>query len=110
MRLFHGMAHGKVRIDLVVVASPDAGALHVAGVDEVGDDGLGGTFGDPDPSRDVTSPDARVLSHADQDVPVVGEERPGWLVLLGPPSRRHRWMMVAAFVNRRSLLPLADRA
>ena len=58
------------------VASTDPGALDVAVGDEVGDDRLGRPLGDAHPGGDVTTADLRVGGDADEDVAVVGEERP----------------------------------
>ena len=77
MRLLHGVAQRTIRIDLIVVAAPDPGSLHIALLHEVRNDRLGGTLGDPDPHGDVTAANAVVNRDADEDVTVVGEEGPG---------------------------------
>jgi hypothetical protein len=70
------MSQRKVGVKLIAVSSPVAVAVKIAGVNEVGDDPLGGALGDPDACGDVTKPNAGVTGNADQHVGVVGEKRP----------------------------------
>lgn len=77
MRLFHGVTHGQIGVDLVVVAPAYPASLYVPGGDKIGDDGLGGPFGDPDPVGDITAAHAGVFGDADENVAVVREEGPG---------------------------------
>ena len=72
-----GVAHGDVGVDAIAVSTADAFALDVAGVDQVGDDALGGAFGDTDALRDVTESRVRIADETEQDLGVVGEEPPG---------------------------------
>jgi hypothetical protein len=65
-----------VAVDRVFVATADAFALDVARFDEVGEDSLGASFGDPDGFSDVAHTDGRVVGEAEQDLRVVGDERP----------------------------------
>jgi len=70
------VAHRAITGDFVFVlaASPVAG--QVALFLEVGDDALHGALGDADACGDLAQPEAGVLRQAEQDVTVVGEERP----------------------------------
>ena len=63
-------------LHLVVVSPPASLPQHVTLVDELGEDSVGGTLGDPDGGGDVPQPHAGVTSDADQDVCVVGQEVP----------------------------------
>jgi hypothetical protein len=76
MLLGQGMAERQLGLDLVAVPSPLPLTHHVALVDQLGDDSVGGALGDPDGGGDVAEPDARVTSHAHQDVRVVGQKVP----------------------------------
>ena len=60
----------------VAVAASDFGGDHQSGLDEVVDDHLYGTFGDANLSRDVSHPHFGVKYQADQDVAMVGQQRP----------------------------------
>jgi hypothetical protein len=75
--LLGGVAHVRVGVDSVVVSSSLSLAVDVAGFDEVGEDALGGSFGDSDSFGDVPQPDVGVLGDSEQDLCVVGEEGPG---------------------------------
>jgi hypothetical protein len=59
-----------------VVPPTDAGSLEKTGLGEVGHDALNGTLCDPDVIGDVAKADVRILSDAQQDLGVVGEEGP----------------------------------
>ena len=76
MRVFERVAKFAIHDDLVVVPSSDPGAVDVPLGDQVGDDRLGGPFGDPHLCGDVTPPHGGIRCDAHQDVRVVGEERP----------------------------------
>jgi hypothetical protein len=54
----------QVMLDLVTVPSPVALFDYVASVREVGDDAVGGAFGDAESCRDVSEADPRVMRHA----------------------------------------------
>jgi hypothetical protein len=69
------VSHRVLAVDGVLVAAPDAGRLHVARVDELGEDALGRTFGDPDAFGHVTQPDVGRVGKAEENLGVVGEER-----------------------------------
>jgi hypothetical protein len=71
------VAQGGVDVDGVVVAPADPGAVDVAFGDEVVDDRLHGSLGDPDLCGDVTEADVRVARDAEEYLRVVREERPG---------------------------------
>ena len=62
--------------DAIAVSTADAFALDVAGVDQVGDDALGGSLGDSNALRDVTESRVRVVMEAEKDLGVVREEPP----------------------------------
>jgi hypothetical protein len=51
------MTQGKLRYDLIPISSTLSLAQHVALVDEVGEDPVGGAFGDPDCGGDVPQSD-----------------------------------------------------
>ena len=71
-----GVTHGYVSSDAVVVTPANPFALDVAGFDQVGDDALGGSFGDPNALCDVTESRVRVAVEAEKDLGVVREEPP----------------------------------
>ena len=58
------MAQGKLRHDLVAVSSAVSLAQHVALLDQLGQDPVGGALGDPDRCGDVAQADARVMCDA----------------------------------------------
>ena len=62
--------------DFVHVVVPVAGACDVAGIDEVLDDAVHGSFADADEAGDLGEAYLGVLGDADQDVGVVCQERP----------------------------------
>ena len=70
------MAQGKLRLDLVAVPPPLSLPQHVALLDQLGQDPVGGAFGDPDRGGDVAQADSRVMGHARKDVGVVGQKVP----------------------------------
>jgi hypothetical protein len=74
------VTHCLVAVDVVAVASADSDPVDVARFDEVGEDPLGGSFGDSDRFRDVTEADFWVSSETEEHLAVVGEERPTLLV------------------------------
>jgi hypothetical protein len=76
MLLGQGVAERQLGLDLVAVPSALSLTHHVALVDQLGDDAVGGALGDPDGGGDVAQPNAGVTSNADQDVRVVGQEVP----------------------------------
>ena len=78
--LLRGVAHVLVLVDAVAVAAAVALAFDVSGLDEVGEDALGGSFGDPDLLGDVAEPDVWRAGDAEEHLCVVGEEAPGALV------------------------------
>jgi hypothetical protein len=77
--LLEGVAQGCFGVDGVAIAPAFASAGDVPLVDEVGDDGLRGPLGDPDPCGDVAAADVGLLGDADENVGVVGEKRPDGL-------------------------------
>ena len=81
MAVLGGVAHGGVGFDLVVVSTAGPFAYDVARFDEVGDDALGGAFGDSDALGDVTESRVWVAVEAEKDLGVVGEEPPGPVVV-----------------------------
>jgi hypothetical protein len=70
------MTQGKVRYDLVAVPTALSLAQDVASFDQLGEDAVGGAFGDPDRGGDVAQADSRVIGDAGKDVGVVGQEVP----------------------------------
>ena len=70
------MTQGKLRLDLVAVSPANSLPRHVALFDQLGEDPVGGAFGDPDRSGDVAQADPRVMSHAGEDMGVVGQKAP----------------------------------
>jgi hypothetical protein len=70
------MAHGRIPVDRVVVASTDPLALEYASLDELCGDPLRRSLGDPDLVGDVPKPRVAVLRDAQKDLSVVREERP----------------------------------
>lgn len=61
-----------VGVDCVVVAAAVAFARDVAAVGELGDDVVGGAFGDPDAVADLAQADLGVSRDAEQYAGVVG--------------------------------------
>ena len=74
--LDEGMTQGKLRLDLVPVPSPLSLPQHVALLDQLGQNPVGGALGDPDRGGDVAQADSRVMGHARKDVGVVGQKVP----------------------------------
>lgn len=70
------MPHRVLTVDLVAVSTPYPLAREEAGFDEVRDDPLDGSFGDPDVLSHVAKANVRVLRDAEQDLGVVRDERP----------------------------------
>jgi len=73
----HRVREGQVRPDRVAVAATDPLALDVLRRDEVLHDAMRRTLRDPDEVADVPQPHVRILRDAQQDLPVVRQERPG---------------------------------
>lgn len=69
----------QVGVDEVAVASTGAVARYVAGVGQLGDDAVGGSFGDADALADVAQSHTRLFGDADEDLGVISEEGPAWL-------------------------------
>ena len=63
-------------LHLVAISSALSLAHHVPLVDQLGQDSVGGAFGDADGSGDVAQADTGVTSHADQDMRVIGQKVP----------------------------------
>lgn len=76
MLVLKGVAHWQLGVQAVAVASTCAFSLEIAGVDEVGNDPLGGAFGDPDVVGDIAEARSRVARDTEEHVSVVGEKRP----------------------------------
>lgn len=70
------MAHARLAIDPVAVAPADSLAHHVAGVDEIVRDALGGTFRDADCLRNVAHSYVWVVLDAEQHLRVIRQEVP----------------------------------
>ena len=65
-----------VLVDAVAVAATVALALDESRLDEVGEDALCGSLGDPDLLGNVSKPDVWRASDAEEHLRVVGEEPP----------------------------------
>lgn len=72
-----GVTHSDVAVDRVVTAAAVSFAFDVAGLDEVGDDALGCSFGDSDGVGDVPEAGLGVARDAEEHLSMVGEEVPG---------------------------------
>ena len=70
------MTHRTLRHDLVAIASALPLAQHVALLDQLGQDPVGGALGDPYRCGDVAQADARVIRDAGEDMGVVGQKVP----------------------------------
>jgi hypothetical protein len=70
------VAQRHLRVDLVVVAPPDARLRQVPRFHEVGDDPLHGALRDAHARGDVDHADVGVFGDAQQHDEVVGDERP----------------------------------
>jgi hypothetical protein len=75
--LLRWVAHVPVFVDAVAVAATFALALDEPRLDEVGDDALCGSLGDPDLLGNVSKPDVRHAGDAEEHLGVVREEPPG---------------------------------
>ena len=78
--LLRRVAHVPVLVDAVAVAATVALAFDISRIDKVGEDALGGSFGDPDLLGNVAKPDVWRAGDAEEHLRVVGEEAPGALV------------------------------
>ena len=74
--LLRWVAHVPVLVDAVAVAATVALALDESRLDEVGEDALCGSLGDPDLLGNVSKPDVWRASNAEEHLRVVGEEPP----------------------------------
>ncbi len=72
----HLMAHGASGVDLVAIAPTDPDAFQVAAGLELTDDLRDGPVGDADQLGQIPQTELGVAGQTDQDVGVVGEERP----------------------------------
>jgi hypothetical protein len=70
------MAKGQFGLDLVAVAAPMSLAQHVSVLDQLGEHFVGAALGYANRSGDIAQSDAGILSDAEQNVGVVGEEVP----------------------------------
>ena len=78
------MAHRVLVIDGVAIAAPDTLGLDVAAFDQLSEDALCRAFSDSHVLGDVAQPDVGRLGQAQQNLGVVGEERPSF-VFVGAP-------------------------
>src|SRR4051812_13271068 len=83
------MTQGEIGNHLVVVPPSLSLPEHVTRVDELREDPVGGAFGDSYGGGDVSQADPRVVSHAHEDVGVVGQEVPAGGL------RCQRWLWVS---------------
>ena len=70
------VAEGKLEVDVVMVAPPDARPREVAGLLEFVDDLGGGALGDADLDGDVSKPSVVVGRDRSEDLAVIGHEPP----------------------------------
>lgn len=70
------MAKGKLGHDLVAVATPISLAKDIALLNQLGEDFVGASLGDPDRGSYVAQPNTGIISYAEQDVSVICEEIP----------------------------------
>ena len=77
---FEWVTEFEVEADGVGISAADAGDFGEAGGDEFRDDFLHHAFGDPDERGDLSESGFGIAVEAEQDVHVVGEERPAWRV------------------------------
>jgi hypothetical protein len=128
---FQIMAEVGLADHLVAIASSHLLLAEIAVDYQVMDDQLHRPLGDPDGTSDVPRPCVRVSSQRDQDVPMVGEERPPCMVHRnqttrktlrqncrlgrsveevdhGPRSRGRRWlsMMMPVLASRNSSMEI----
>jgi hypothetical protein len=68
--------HRRLIVDDMAVAPPLSFAFEIAGLDEVGQDSLRRTDGDPDGIGDIADAQVRVVSDAEQDLRVICHELP----------------------------------
>jgi hypothetical protein len=78
--LLRRVAHVPMLIDAVAIAATVALAFDVSRIDQVGEDALGGSFGDPDLLGNVAKPDIWRAGDAEEYLSVIGEEAPRALV------------------------------
>jgi hypothetical protein len=101
-----GVAHLDLAVDRVAVSAADAFAFDESRVDEVGEDSLGGAFGDPDVVGDVAEPDVGFAGDAEEDLGVVGDEAPAAVGLFLSRYRRSQYRIfsvadqVTSFIYR----------
>jgi hypothetical protein len=84
------MAKGQLRLDLVDVSPPASLAMHIPLVDELGEDPVSASLGDPHSGGDVSQADARIARDADQDMGMPGEEVPVRAPAVGSRGIIHR--------------------
>lgn len=73
---FHGMPQRQFWVELIPVASSVALAREVAVGDKLGDDALGGTFGNAHFCCDIAKPHSGIFGDAQQNVRVISEKGP----------------------------------
>jgi hypothetical protein len=66
----------KVSFDRVLVASTASSTCDVSRALELSDDSVRRPFGDPHVRSDLTQPNTRVVRDTEQDLRMVGQERP----------------------------------
>lgn len=70
------MTEGKLWMNPVPVAAAITFSLEIPVSDQLRQDALGGTLGDSDLVGDVAHEHARIPSHADDDMGVIGQKGP----------------------------------
>jgi hypothetical protein len=80
MVVFDTVPHRAIEHDVVAIAPTFSVTSDASGRFEVLDDALHGPFGDADLIGEIAQTQARITRQTDQDVGVVGQERPAALV------------------------------
>lgn len=76
MGLLDRVAQRPIGVDFVKVSATDAGSLHITLPHKISNDRLSSALGNSDPVGDISAADTGVTCDTDQDMAMVGEERP----------------------------------
>ncbi len=82
VRLLEGVSERLFWIDQVVVSSPNSSPANVTRVNEISNYSLCSSFSNANLRCDITPSDTRITTYADQNMAMVGKERPRWLLHL----------------------------
>lgn len=77
MIVLQRVAHREVGSQLVAITAANARTRNVPAGEQLRDDPLSRPLSDANPDRDIPDPDSRIARDTNQNVPVVGQERPG---------------------------------